>query len=142
MSIQPKFGFILYYVDDIEAAKSFYVDVLGLQVERYHPTFVQFENFAIASDEAMNPGREPEVYWVVPDAEAALAELGRKAAITMPLRQMPFGKVFAVNDPAGNALYLLEFAQNRPSQAAEVRRWGCNMRTAGAGQASTGRSIQ
>ena len=82
MSIQPKFGFILYYVDDIEAAKAFYVDVLGLKVERYHPTFVQFENFAIASDEAMNASREPEVYWVVPDAEAALAELGRKAAIT------------------------------------------------------------
>jgi catechol 2,3-dioxygenase-like lactoylglutathione lyase family enzyme len=121
MSIQPKFGFILYYVDDVEAARRFYVDILGLEVQRYHPTFVQFENFAIASDEAMNASREPEVYWVVPDAEAALVELARKAEIAMPLRQMPFGKVFAVKDPAGNSLYLIEFARERPSQAAGVQ---------------------
>ncbi len=118
MNLEPKFGFVLYYVDDIEAAKRFYVEVLGLQVQRYHPTFVQFENFAIASDEALNAGREPEVYWVVPDAAAALAELESRAEIAVSLREMPFGKVFAVKDPAGHALYLLEFARNRPSQAA------------------------
>jgi predicted enzyme related to lactoylglutathione lyase len=121
VKIEPKFGFVLYYVDDIEAAKRFYVEVLGLQVQRYAPTFVQFENFAIASDEAMNDSRAPEVYWVVPDAEAALAELAHGAEIDMPLREMPFGKVFAVKDPAGHSLYLLEFARNRPSQPAGVQ---------------------
>jgi len=35
MVIQPKFGFVVEYVPDIEAAKRFYVEVLGLVMERY-----------------------------------------------------------------------------------------------------------
>ncbi len=57
MTGTPKFGFILEYVSDIETAKSFYTDVLGFKVERYHPTFVQFEHFAIASDESLSGTR-------------------------------------------------------------------------------------
>ena len=72
MNIEAKFAFVLYYVDDIEAARRFYVETLGLTVQRHHPTFLQFENFAIASDEAVGGSREPEVYWVVPDANASL----------------------------------------------------------------------
>ncbi len=116
MSTKAKFGFVLEYVTDIEAAKQFYVEVLGLQVERYHPTFVQFSNFAIASDESMSGNREPEVYWLVADAQAAFDDLSQKRQVIFPLKQMPFGKVFAIKDPAGQPLYLLEFAQNRPSQ--------------------------
>ncbi len=116
MSTQAKFGFLLEYVADTEAAMRFYVDVLGLKVERYHPTFVQFDNFAIASDESLSGTREPEVYWIVDSAEAALAELGGKAEVVFPLKQMPFGKVFGIKDPAGQTMYLLEFAQNRPSR--------------------------
>ena len=71
MNNKPEFGFILEYVSDIEAAKRFYVEVLGLEVERYHPVFVQFKHFAIASDESMSGGRESEVYWLVDDAEEA-----------------------------------------------------------------------
>lgn len=118
MNKEPKFAFVLYYVDDIEAARRFYVETLGLIVQRQHPTFLQFENFAIASDEAVGGSREPEVYWVVPDANAAFAELSPRAEIAVPLREMPFGKVFAVKDPTGNSVYLLEWAQRRPSQAA------------------------
>ncbi len=116
MTIQAKFGFVLEYVSDIEAAKRFYTDVLGLQVERYHPTYIQFEHFAIASDESMKESREPEVYWLVEDADACFNELSRKTEVIMPLKQMPFGKVFGIKDPAGEPLYLLEFAKNRPSQ--------------------------
>ncbi len=116
MTDRPKFGFVLEYVTDVEAAKTFYTDVLGLTVERYHPTYVQFEHFAIASDESLSGTRAPEVYWLVDDAEAAFAELTRKAEVIMPLKPMPFGKVFAVKDPAGQPLYLLEFAANRPSR--------------------------
>ena len=118
MTREPKFAFVLYYVDDIEAARRFYVETLGLTVQRQHPTFVQFENFAIASDEAVGGSREPEVYWVVPDANAAFAELSPHIEVAVPLRDMPFGKVFAVKDPTGNPIYLLEWAQRRPSQAA------------------------
>ncbi len=116
MSTKAKFGFVLEYVTDIQAAKQFYVEVLGLQVERHHPTFVQFSNFAIASDESMSGNRDPEVYWLVADAQAAFNDLSQKAKVILPLKQMPFGQVFAIQDPAGQPLYLLEFAQNRPSQ--------------------------
>jgi predicted enzyme related to lactoylglutathione lyase len=121
MTIKARFGFVLEYVSDIEAVKNFYVDVLGLEVERYAPVFVQFTdkagaNYAIASDESMAGGREPEMYWLVDDAEAAFGELSKKAEVSMPLRQLPFGKVFGIKDPVGQAQYILELAANRPSQ--------------------------
>src|SRR5690348_224392 len=116
MTNQPQFGFALEYVPDIEAARRFYVEVLGLEVERYHPTYVQFQNFAIASDESMGGKNEPELYWLVADAEAAFNDLSQKAEVSLPLKQMPFGKVFGIKDPAGRPRYLLELAQNRPSQ--------------------------
>ncbi len=117
MTIKPDFGFLLEYVSDIESAKRFYVDVVGLQAERVHPTFVQFHNFAIASDASLTGTREPEVYWLVKDAEAALKELSPKSKVVIPLKEMPFGKVFAIQDPTGRPLFLLEFARTRPSQA-------------------------
>ncbi len=120
MTTKPRFGFALEYVSDIEAVKRFYVDVLGLDVEREHPAFVQLKDqagarFAIASDESMGDSNE-ELYWLVDDAEAAFSELSKKAEVSLPLKQMPFGKVFAIKDPAGQPRYLLELAQNRPSR--------------------------
>src|SRR5512140_1141769 len=116
MSIKPRFGFVVEYVKDIEASKSFYVDVLGLQMQRYHPTFVQFESFAIASDQPLEGNGAPELYWLVDDADAAYRELARNAEVSLPLTQKPFGKVFAIKDPDGRPRYLLELARNRPSQ--------------------------
>jgi predicted enzyme related to lactoylglutathione lyase len=116
---EPEFGFVLEYVSDIESARHFYENILGLEVERYHPVFVQFSHFAIASDESLSGNRDPEVYWLVEDVEAAYKDLVQKAEILFPIKQMPFGKVFAIKDPAGRPLYLLEFAQNRPSRPAK-----------------------
>lgn len=116
MAIKPRFGFALEYVSDVEAAKQFYVDVLGLEVERYHPVFVQFNNFAIASDESMGGKGEPELYWIVDDAQAAFDELSQRAE-PEPIREMPFGKVFSIKDPAGRPRFLFEPAKERPSQA-------------------------
>ena len=119
---QAQFGFALEYVTDINAAKRFFVDVLGLQVDRDHPTFVQFKSadgasYAITSDEPMDSQRtqSPELWWVVEDAESALADMSRTADVSMQLRQMPFGKCFGVKDPAGQVHYVLEFARERPS---------------------------
>lgn len=123
-STRAQFGFALEYVTDVPAAKQFFVDVLGLEVERDHPTFVQFTagdgaRYAIASDESMDPNRRdvPELWWVVEDAEAAFAAMSARSEVAMPLRQMPFGTCFGIKDPAGQVHYLLEFAQVRPSQA-------------------------
>jgi catechol 2,3-dioxygenase-like lactoylglutathione lyase family enzyme len=68
---RPQFGFCLEYVSDIEAAKHSYVDVLDLQMERYHPAFIQFNHFAVANDESLTGTRELELYWLVNDDEAA-----------------------------------------------------------------------
>ena len=116
MSSKPRFGFVVEYVKDVEAAKRFYVDVLGLSVQRYHPSFVQFDRFAIAGDEPLGGTGEPELYWLVDDAEAAFRELSTKAEVSFPLRQMPYGKVFAIKDPAGRPRFLLELAKDRPSR--------------------------
>jgi catechol 2,3-dioxygenase-like lactoylglutathione lyase family enzyme len=122
---QAQFGFALEYVKDIDATRRFFVDVLGLEVDRDHPTFVQFKSadgasYAITSDEPVDGlskehGESPELWWVVEDAEAALADMSRKAELSMQLRQMPFGKCFGVKDPAGQVHYVLEFARERPS---------------------------
>jgi catechol 2,3-dioxygenase-like lactoylglutathione lyase family enzyme len=121
VSIHPQFVFALEYVSDLAAAKRFYVDVLGLQVERDSPTFVQFKDaaaghYAVASDEPLGDRRGPELYWLVDDAEAAFRELSQKAEVIVPLKQMPFGKVFGIASPDGQPQYLIEFVQSRPSQ--------------------------
>jgi predicted enzyme related to lactoylglutathione lyase len=115
MTATPQFGFALEYVNDVEATKRFYTEVMGLEIQRYHPSYVQFENFAIANDESMTGTREPELYWLVEDADAALRELSGKGEVSMPMREEAFGKVFAVKDPDGRPRFLLELSKNRPS---------------------------
>jgi catechol 2,3-dioxygenase-like lactoylglutathione lyase family enzyme len=119
--LRPRFGFVVAYVKDVAAAKRFYVEVLGLEVDRDHPTFVQFRDpagsyFAVASDESLSGENEPELYWLVDDAAAAQQALAEKAEISLPLEERPFGKVFAVRDPDGQQRFLLELARNRPSR--------------------------
>ena len=116
MGVKPRFGFVVEYVADIEEAKRFYVDVLGLEMERYHPTFIQFGTFASANDQSMSGSRDPELYWLVDDAEEAFRELSQKAEVVAPLQQMPFGRVCSVKEPGGRPRYLLELARDRPSR--------------------------
>jgi len=118
MNQQAQFGFAVVYVDDMQAARRFYTEVLGLKVQREAPTFVQFDHFALASDESMDGRKQTELYWLVADAEAAIGELRKQATIAMELRALPFGKVFGVRDPAGGTRYVLELAKGRPSTPA------------------------
>ena len=117
MKNNPKFGFIVEYVKDIEVAKRFYIEVLGLEVQRQHPTYVQFDTFALATDEPMGGEAEQELYWLVDDVEAAFSDLSQKAEVVLPLKDLPFGKVFGIRDPDGRPRYLLELSKNRPSQS-------------------------
>ncbi|TBW48230.1 hypothetical protein EZI54_21580 [Marinobacter halodurans] len=117
MSVKPRFGFLVEYVSDIEAATRFYTEVVGLEVQRHHPTFVQFDHFAIASDAPMAGGSNLELYWLVDDAERALGELPQEAQVCLPLTSLPFGKVFGIRNADGKPRYLLELAADRPSRA-------------------------
>ena len=88
----PEFGFAIEYVSDIEAATRFYADVIGLEVERTHPTFVQFQSFAIATDAPLGGVDERELYWLVEDAEKTYRDLrgdgrGHTAAAPGAVRQ-------------------------------------------------------
>jgi len=116
MNEKLKFGFIVEYVKDIEIAKKFYVETLGLKVEREHPQYVQFDTFAIATDEPMGGEVKQEIYWLIDDAESAFSSLSKKTEICLTMQNVPFGKVFGVKDPDGHPLYILELATNRPSQ--------------------------
>ena len=94
MTVTLRFAFALEYVADIAAAKRFYVDVLGLEVEREAPVFIQFKDqagarFAIASDAPLGDGRGPELYWAVDDAEAAFEALAPRTRCTSPSRTGP-----------------------------------------------------
>jgi len=122
MATDLRYGLILEYVTDIPAARQFMVEVLGLEVERDNPVFVQFKDrngvaYAIASDESLGGTGERELYWVTDDAEAAHAQLSQHATVNVPLDQKPFGTVFGIEDPAGQTHFVIEFANSRPSQA-------------------------
>lgn len=116
MSNNLRFGFVVANVKDIAKAKRFYTEVLGLTIQREAPTFIQFETFAIASD---NPGAtaELELYWLVDDADAAHRELTARGATCTAVDAKPFGKVFSTKDPGGGERFVLQLAAARPSKA-------------------------
>lgn len=119
-STAPRFGFVLEYVEDVNEAKSFYTDILGLKVSRESPEFIQFADtaavgWAIASDASMSGEAKPETYWIVEDIAALEKSLSGRVKITHPLEKRPFGQVFGIIDPAGETQYLVEFAKERPS---------------------------
>lgn len=120
-STTPRFGFVLEYVPDVNAAKSFYTDILGLQVSRESPEFVQFADangagWAIASDASLSGEAKTETYWLVEDIAALEQALSGRVTITHPLEERPFGQVLGIADPAGETQYLVEFAKERPSK--------------------------
>ena len=124
MSNGTRFGFAVEYVEDIEEARRFYEEVMGLDVQRHHPAFVQFEHFGIAADASLGGTGETELFWLVDNAGAAFAALPEGSEVTLPLRQEPFGTVFGVRGPSGRPCYLLELAQDRPSEPAKEGRQG------------------
>lgn len=118
----PRFGFVLEYVEDIDAAKPFYIDILGLKVSRESPEFIQFADaegvgWAIASDVSLSGEAKPEMYWIVDGIAALEQSLSGQVRITHPLEERPFGQVLGIADPAGETQYLVEFAKERPSRA-------------------------
>jgi len=116
MNEEPKFGFIVEYVKNIEIAKKFYVETLGLKVKREYPVYVEFETFAIASDEPMIKGAKQEIYWLVDDVNTIFDSISQKAEICLPMQKVSFGKLFGIKNPDGQPCYILELSKDRPSQ--------------------------
>lgn len=105
-------SFVLVHVDNVAEARTFYSETLGLTVEDEAPGFVQFARpsgqgaaFAIIERSA----ETPELWWDVENADAAHAELVRRGVEVLSAPEdKPFGRAFAIKDPAGNTLHLLQ----------------------------------
>ena len=106
--------FVLIHVPSIAAVRSFYADTLGFTVEDEQPGFIQFAQprgatFAISEEGAGAPGGGTELWWFVDDVDAVHNELRERGVrIAEPPQDMPFGRTFAISDPAGTTLYLLQ----------------------------------
>lgn len=107
--------FVVVHVPAVAAVEAFYAETLGLAVADRNPAFLQLApggGATVAFGEA--PGRDPiELWWYVNDAEAELARLEERGVpIVQPLVDMPFGRTFAIKDPAGTTLYFLQPARH------------------------------
>ena len=102
---------VIIRTPDIEAARAFYSEVLGLRVENETPAFLQVESpdgkgstLGVGVGEPSMTG--PEIWWRVDDADAFHAALVAKGVrILQEPEDRPFGRAVSFADPAGNALY-------------------------------------
>ncbi|MCA0326450.1 MAG: glyoxalase/bleomycin resistance/dioxygenase family protein [Proteobacteria bacterium] len=111
----PQFALAVRYVRDMPAARRFYVDVLGLKPQREHASFIQFAHFALASDAPLGDDRAAELCWLVDDIDAAWGQLQTQGRVRMPLTDLPFGRIFSIDDADGHPCYVMQWAAARPS---------------------------
>ena len=105
-----KLDFVLLYVRDVAAARAFYTEKMGLEVEDENPGFVQFKApggaiFALIHGERPTPASAIELWWQTADTDGAYARLkDRGVEIVSPPEDKPFGRTLSVKDPEGNTL--------------------------------------
>ena len=112
-------NFVLAHVPSIAAVLPFYTEKLGFEIEDQLPGFIQFKQpngqgaaYALSEEGHVEPRSSVELWWFVDDAEATLAQLqARDAPIVEGLADQPFGRTLAIQDPAGNKIYLLQLAR-------------------------------
>lgn len=105
----------VYYVDDLDAAKAWYTDVLGFGAYFDEPFYVGFNvggyELGLVPDEGDRVGvGGVTVYWGVDDADAALARLiDLGAERHEAVQDVGEGiRVATVLDPFGNVLGVVE----------------------------------
>ena len=109
--------FVLLHVEDIAAARAFYTEKIGLTVKSETPNFVQFEadgaaTFALSHAVQPTPTTTVELWWQVADVDATHAALvAQHVEITSEPHDLPFGRTFAVKDPAGNVVNFYKSSQ-------------------------------
>jgi predicted enzyme related to lactoylglutathione lyase len=111
-------NFVLAHVPSIEQVLPFYTEKLGFEIEARAPGFIQFKQpngqgaaYALSEEGHVEPKTSVELWWFVDDGEVAQARL---QALDIPivevLEDQPFGRTLAIQDPAGNKIYLLQLA--------------------------------
>ncbi len=114
----PALELALVHVADIDAARAFYTERLGLEAdpEQSGPNFVLFQrpdgvgaSLGLSTGDAVAPSTSIELWWYVDDADAIHDELvAGGVEVASPLVDMPFGRTFSIKDPSGNLLYFLQ----------------------------------
>lgn len=119
----PELKVISIAVHDMDAARRFYVDLLGLEVrdEAMAPDFIELESegplllLALCASRQNSPypeGATIALNFHVDDAAAELKRLRDLGAdlVFDELQQAPPGPFFAVRDPSGNVIELVQFS--------------------------------
>jgi catechol 2,3-dioxygenase-like lactoylglutathione lyase family enzyme len=115
-------------VSDVDRAKEFYVDKVGFNADHDHRLsdelrFVQLTPPGSACSIALGtgivdtpPGSVKGLQLVVPDADAARAELLERGVEVGEVQDFPWGRFVFFQDPDGNGWSVQEIPA-RPSQA-------------------------
>jgi predicted enzyme related to lactoylglutathione lyase len=103
----------IYGAPDLDKAKTWYADALGIQPYFDEPFYVGFNvgGYELGLDPDGAPdGSKAVAYWGVTNAEEAFARLvGLGASELSPVTEVGEGiKVASVRDPFGNALGIIE----------------------------------
>jgi catechol 2,3-dioxygenase-like lactoylglutathione lyase family enzyme len=105
-------------VTDIERARRFYVDVLGLQVTIERPGHLYFDHadgstILVFRSSGKASGNHDQCGWIVGDVDAAVAELKRRGVVFEEFPGIDYEKGISANgiyrsawfrDPDGNLL--------------------------------------
>jgi predicted enzyme related to lactoylglutathione lyase len=100
-------------VSDVDRAKDFYVDKVGFNLDHDHRVsdelrFVQLTppgsgcSIAMGPPSEMAPGSLQALQLVVPDIEAAHAELSERGVEVGEIQDLPWGSFVFFKDPDGN----------------------------------------
>lgn len=110
--------FVMLHVPDLEQARAFYTEKLGLAVEDQQPGFVQFKKagmgaiFALQEHAGVSPHQGVELWWIVDNADTTYATLvSHDVEIVSQPSDEPFGRAFTVKDPAGNLINMFQPAK-------------------------------
>lgn len=101
---------VIIHTPDLEAARTFYRDVMGLRVESETPAFLLIESaegkgstLGIGVGEPSQTG--PEIWWRTENTDALHTMLVSKGVrILAEPKDEPFGRSVSFADPAGNVL--------------------------------------
>ena len=110
-TLLKELNIIILRTQDLEAARAFYTDVMGMTIEVEAPNFLQAHpqdgqgpEFGIGVGEPGDGG--PQLWWRTEDADALHAALVAKGVrIVQEPKDEPFGRSLIFADPAGNHLY-------------------------------------
>jgi predicted enzyme related to lactoylglutathione lyase len=108
-----KLELVLVPVSDVDRAKNFYVDQVGFDADHDHQVseelrFVQLTppgsgcSISMGPPTGMAPGSLEGLQLVVPDIEAAHAELSGRGVEVGEIQDLPWGSFVFFSDPDGN----------------------------------------